>query len=138
MAAPPGSRMCLHAPDPTLGPPRVRIEARHRLQRGEHGRVDARGRGEVEVGEVLEAREARLADAALAAAGVAVLELGCEQLSQVAEVALAVAQRRLGERTGLLAHGREVQLAGGRLDLQRRRLLGQGGAHRALPASSPS
>ena len=37
-----------------------------------------------------------------------------------------VAQRGLGERAGLLAHGGEVQRAAGRLDLKRRRLLGHG------------
>ena len=49
-----------------------------------------------------------------------------------------VAQRGLGERAGLLAHGGEVQRAAGRLDLKRRRLLGHGRAHRVLAASSAS
>ena len=96
------------------------------------------GRLEVEVGEVLEPREARLVDAALAAARVAVVELGLEQLGEVGEVAEAVAQRGLGERAGLLAHGREAQRPAGRFDGQRRRLLADGRAHRALPASSAS
>ena len=108
------------------------------LEGGEHGRVDGGGRLEVEVGEVLEPGEARLVDAALAAAGVAVLEFGAEQFGEVGEVAEAVAQCGLGERAGLLAHGWEAQLAAGRLDRQRRRLLGQRRAHRALPASSAS
>ena len=108
------------------------------LERGEHGRVDGRRRRQVEVGEVLEAWEARLADAALAAALVAVVEFGLEHLGEVAEMAEPLAQRGLGERGGLLAHGREVQLPAGRLDRQRRRLLGHGRAHRALPASSAS
>ena len=41
-----------------------------------------------------------------------------------------VAQRGLGERAGLLAHGGEVQRAAGRLDLKRRRQLGHGRAPR--------
>ena len=49
-----------------------------------------------------------------------------------------VAQRGLGERAGLLAHGGEVQRAAGRLDRERRGLLGHGRAHRVLPASSAS
>ena len=77
-------------------------------------------------------------DAALAAARVAVVELGLEQLGEVGEVAEAVAQRGLGEGAGLFAHGREAQRAAGRLDGQRRRLLGDGRAHRGLPASSAS
>ena len=87
---------------------------------------------------MLEAWEARLADAALAAALVAVVEFGLEHLGEVAEMAEPLAQRGLGERGGLLAHGREVQLPAGRLDRERRRLLGHGRAHRALPASSAS
>ena len=80
----------------------------------------------------------RLADAALAAARVAVVELGLEHLGEVGEVTEPLAQRRLSELRGLLAHGREVQRPGGLLDRQRRRLLGDGRAHRALPASSAS
>ena len=87
---------------------------------------------------MLEAWEARLADAALAAALVAVVEFGLEHLGEVGEMAEPLAQRGLGERSGLLAHGREVQRPAGRLDRQRRRLLGHGRAHRALPASSAS
>ena len=109
------------------------------LQRGEHGRVDGRRRRQVEVGEVLEAwgsaasrmRRSRRRSSA-------VVEFGLEHLGEVGEMAEPLAQRGLGERGGLLAHGREVQLPAGRLDRQRRRLLGHGRAHRALPASSAS
>ena len=65
-------------------------------------------RRQVEVGEVLEPGEAGLVDAALTAARVAVVELGLEHLGEVGEMGEPVAQRGLGERGGLLAHGGEV------------------------------
>ena len=65
-------------------------------------------------------------------------EFGAEHLGEVGEMAEPLAQRGLGERAGLLAHGGEVQRPAGRLDRQRRRLLGHGRAHRALAASSVS
>ena len=89
------------------------------LERGEQRRVDRRRRRQVEVRQVLEPGEARLGGAALAAARLAVLELGREQLADVGEVAQAVAQRRLGEGTRLLAHGGKAQRAARRLDRQR-------------------
>ena len=116
----------------------ARVDPLAALQRGEHGRVDGGGRREVEVGEVLEAGEARLVDAAFTAARIAVVEFGLEHLGEVGEMGEPVAQRGLGERAGLLAHGGEVQRAAGRLDLKRRRLLGHGCAHRVLAASSAS
>ena len=47
-------------------------------------------------------------DAAFTAARVAVVELGLEHLGEVGEMGEPVAQRGLGERGGLLAHGGEV------------------------------
>ena len=74
------------------------------------------------VGEVLEPREARLVHAALAAALVAVVELGLEHPRRGrASWVSPVARRRLGERGGRLAHGREVQ--GWRVEAPQRRPL---------------
>ena len=91
-----------------------------------------------EVGEVLEAREAGLADASFAAPGVAVFEFGAQQFGQIGAVAEPVAQGRIGQRVGLLADGRQVQGAGGGLDCEQGRLFAQGGVHRAPPANRPS
>jgi hypothetical protein len=110
-----------------------------RLERGERGRRHGGGRGEVEVGEALGAREAGLGDAPLPATGVALLELGGEDLGEEGPVRQAVPGGGLGETGVLGPHGGQPQRPAGAIDGQRRGLLGDRRAHReAPPARSAS
>ena len=87
---------------------------------------------------MLEPGEARLDDAAFAAASLAVVELCSEQLGEVDAVGETVADRSLSERSGLLADGREPERPAGTVDGELCGLLGEERTHRAPPASSTS
>jgi hypothetical protein len=84
-------------------------------QGGDGGRRHGRRR-EVEVAEALGAREAGFFEAPLPASFGPVVDLGGEDLGQVAQVARPGARGHLGQSGRLLAHGREVQLLGGGAD----------------------
>jgi hypothetical protein len=85
-----------------------------RRQRGKGGRVDA-GRGaQVEAVQALDPGELGLLDAPVAAAGVALVGLGAQQLGEVGAVGEPVAGGGVGQLAGLGAHGGQVQgVAGG-------------------------
>jgi hypothetical protein len=110
------------------------VDPRAGCEGGELGRDTGDGVG-VEVGQPLDAREAGFGDAAGAAAAQAVVGLGGEELGEVGQVGLAFPDRGLGEPGGLLADGRQLQLAGGGADRGQRRGVGHGG-HRRSPVSS--
>ena len=89
----------------------------------------------IEVGQPLDAGEAGFADAAGPAAAGAVVGLGGEDLGEVGQVGLPFPDRDLGQPGGLVADGRQFQLAGCGADR------GQGGGvghagHRVSPVSS--
>jgi hypothetical protein len=77
-----------------------------------------------------------LGDAPLAAAGVALLELGSEDLGEEGPVAEAVPDGGLGERAMLGSDGGQMQRPAGAVDGEARRLLGETRAHRAVPVES--
>ena len=91
----------------------------------------------VEVGQPLEAREAGFGDAAGAAPGGAVVELGGQDLGEVGQVGGVFPGGDLGQPGGLVADGGQLELAGGGAD----RGLGGGvghGGHGMLLVSSSS
>jgi hypothetical protein len=88
---------------------------------GEGGGVEVRVGVGVEVGEPFGPGEAGIGDAAGAAAGVAVVALGEQQLGQKRRVGLLLAFRDVDELAGAVADRREAQCAGGGVDRGRGR-----------------
>ena len=159
LLAPPRSRRTPHRHPPSPRPPR--LTTRHSMSVGWHGPVAQRQssgllihRPEVRIlpglptytaliTPPLRATSAASApwiglssgiDVALAAASLAVVELGAEQLGPVGAVGEPVAQRHLSEQSGPLAHGWEAQRAAGRLDRERSALMRTASApHRGRP-----
>ncbi len=81
-------------------------------------------------------REPGLGDAPLPASGVALLDLGAEQLGEEGPVGQAVPGRRLGELGVLGPDGGQAQLPAGVVDGEAGGLLGERRAHRAVPTPS--
>src|SRR5262249_14852112 len=81
-------------------------------QAGEDGRGDGRVGVGAEVGQPFDAREAGFGDAAGAAAGGAVIQLGGEDFGEVGQVGGVFPGGDLGEAGGLVADGGQLELAG--------------------------
>ena len=96
------------------------------------------GRGvEVELGEAFDAREAGFVDAALAAAFVAVVDLGGEDLGEEPEVGSCWVRCAISARRAASVRiDGEVQLAGGGADGGARRRCRSSGGHWASSRSS--
>jgi hypothetical protein len=86
----------------------------------------------VEVGQPLDPRESGFGDAAGPAAAGAIVDLGGQDLGEIAQVGVAFADGDLREPGGVGADGRQLELAGGRADRGQRRGVGHAG-HRVLP-----
>jgi hypothetical protein len=83
---------------------------------GEEGRGDGRDGVGAEVGEPLDPREAGFGDAAGAAPGGAVIELGGQDFGEVGQVGGVFPGGDLGQPGGLVADGGQLELAGGGAD----------------------
>ena len=85
-------------------------------QVGEEGRGDGRDGVGAEVSKPFDAREMGLGDAAGAAPGRAVIQLGGQDFGEVGQVDGVVPGGELGQPGGLVADGGQLELAGGRAD----------------------
>ena len=85
-------------------------------QVGEEGRGDGRDGVGAEVSKPFDAREMGLGDAAGAAPGRAVIQLGGQDFGEVGQVDGVVLGGELGQPGGLVADGGQLELAGGRAD----------------------
>jgi hypothetical protein len=103
--------------------------------RGGEGGRDAGDRVGAEVGQPLDARELRFGDAAGPAAAGAVVDLGGQDLGEVAQVRLPFPDRDLSQAGSVGADGRQFELAGGSTDRGQRGGVGDG-CHRVRLVSS--
>jgi hypothetical protein len=109
------------------------VDPRSGSQAGE-GRGDAGDVIGVEVGQPLGPGEPGFGDAAGPAAAGPVVDLGRQQLGEVAQVGVPFPDGDLSQAGGVGADGRQFQFAGSSADRGQRSSVGHG--HRVLPDSS--